>query len=79
LTADAIDILATKLRTPLQVRLHLTLALEAGYQTGEKPVTAELVETVLSRQLDDMEPTLVSAGLRRRKTSDNSAREQKLA
>ena len=34
--------LATKLRTPLQVQLHLTLALEAGYQTGEKPVTAEL-------------------------------------
>ena len=33
------------------------MALEAGYQTGEKPVTAELVETVLSRQLDDLEPT----------------------
>lgn len=39
----------------LQVQLHLTLALEAGYQTGEKPITAELVETVLSRQLDDLE------------------------
>lgn len=37
LTADAIDLLAMKLRTPLQVQLHLTLALEAGYQTGEKP------------------------------------------
>lgn len=31
LTAEAIDMLATKLRTPLQVQLHLTLALEAGY------------------------------------------------
>ncbi len=30
LSTDAIDILATKLRTPLQVQLHLTLALEAG-------------------------------------------------
>ncbi|WP_269635760.1 AAA family ATPase [Polaromonas glacialis] len=30
LSADAIDMLATKLRTPLQVQLHLTLALEAG-------------------------------------------------
>jgi hypothetical protein len=29
--------------------LHLTLALEAGYQTGEKPVTAALIEIVLSR------------------------------
>lgn len=64
LTAEAIDMLATKLRTPLQVQLHLTLALEAGYQTGGKPVTAELVETVLSRQLNDLEPTLVRHGYR---------------
>lgn len=34
---------SSKLRTPLQVKLHLTLAFEAGYQTGEKPVTTELV------------------------------------
>lgn len=61
---EAIDILSTKLRTPLQVQLHLTLALEAGYQTGEKPVTAALVETVLSRQLDDLEPTLTRHGYR---------------
>jgi type II secretory pathway predicted ATPase ExeA len=64
LTTDAIDLLATKLRTPLQVQLHLTLALEAGYQTGQNPVTAELVESVLSRQLDDLEPTLTRHGYR---------------
>lgn len=64
LTTEAIDMLATKLRTPLQVQLHLTLALEAGFQTGEKPVTAELVESVLSRQLDDLEPTLMRHGYR---------------
>ncbi len=64
LTVEAIDILAAKLRTPLQVQLHLTLALEAGYQTGEKPVTAPLVESVLSRQLDDLEPTLTRHGYR---------------
>lgn len=64
LTTDAIDMLATKLRTPLQVQLHLTLALEAGYQTGQNPVTAELVESVLSRQLDDLEPTLTRHGYR---------------
>lgn len=64
LTTEAIDILATKLRTPLQVQLHLTLALEAGYQTGEKPVTAELVNSVLSRQLDDLEPTMARHGYR---------------
>lgn len=64
LTEDAIDLLASKLRTPLQVQLHLTLALEAGYQTGENPVTAELVESVLSRQIDDLEPTLTRHGYR---------------
>ncbi|EGK5188348.1 AAA family ATPase, partial [Salmonella enterica] len=53
LTTEAVDLLAMKLRTPLQVQLHLTLAMEAGYQTGEKPITATLVESVLSRQLDD--------------------------
>ena len=64
MTAEAIDLLATKLRTPLQIQLHLSLALEAGYQTGEKPVTAALVESVLSRQLDDLEPTLTRHGYR---------------
>ena len=64
LTEDALDMLASRLRTPLQIQLHLTLALEAGYQTGENPVTAELVESVLSRQIDDLEPTLTRHGYR---------------
>ncbi|WP_349258708.1 ExeA family protein [Steroidobacter sp.] len=64
LTEEAIDLLATKLRTPLQVQLHLTLALEAGYQAGEQPVSAEVVESVLSRQIDDLEPTLTRHGYR---------------
>ena|GEM_PF-409796 len=51
LTEDAIDLLATKLRTPLQIQLHLALAFEAGYRTGEKPVSAALVESVLSASL----------------------------
>lgn len=38
--------------------------MEAGYQTGEKPITATLVESVLSRQLDDLEPTLARHGYR---------------
>lgn len=64
LTTEAVDLLAMKLRTPLQVQLHLTLAMEAGYQTGEKPITATLVESVLSRQMDDLEPTLTRHGYR---------------
>lgn len=53
---EAIELLAEKLRTPLQIQLHLTLAMEAGYQTGEKPITASLIESVLSRQLNDLCP-----------------------
>ncbi|MGK0688820.1 ExeA family protein [Serratia marcescens] len=64
LTEEAIDLLATKLRTPLQVQQHITLALEAGYLTGERPITAELVDSILSRKLDDLEPTLTRHGYR---------------
>jgi type II secretory pathway predicted ATPase ExeA len=64
LTTDATELLAEKLRTPLQIQLHLTLAMEAGYQTGEKPITASLIESVLSRQLNDLEPTLTRHGYR---------------
>jgi type II secretory pathway predicted ATPase ExeA len=64
LTEDAIDLLASKLRTPLQVQRYLTLALEAAYQVGEKPVSPEIVESVLSRQIDDLEPTLTRNGYR---------------
>lgn len=60
MTSDAIDLLAMKLRTPLQVQQHLAL----GYRAGEKPVTVALVESVLSRQLDDLEPTLTRHGYR---------------
>lgn len=64
LTEEAIDVLATKLRTPLQIQQHLALALDAGYQAGEKPVSAEVVTSVLSRHLDDLEPTLTRHGYR---------------
>ena len=64
LTPDAIDLLATRLRTPLQIQQHLTFALEAGYQAGVTPITAELVESVLSRQIDDLEPKLTRHGYR---------------
>ena len=64
LMPEAIDLLATRLRTPLQIQLHLILALETGYQTGETPISGGLVESVLSRQLDDLEPTLTRHGYR---------------
>jgi len=64
LTAEAVDMLATKLRTPLQVQQHLALALETGYRMDERPISGRLLETVLSKQLDDLEPTLARNGYR---------------
>ena len=40
LTTEALGLLTMKLRTSPQVRLHLTLAMAAGYQTGEKLITS---------------------------------------
>ena len=56
--------LATKLRTPLQVEQYLTRALEAGYQIGETPVSATTVNTVLARHSEELEPTLTRHGYR---------------
>ena len=58
----AVDLLAARLRTPLQNEQHLTLALEAGYQASEKPVGEAIVDSVLSKQIDDLEPTLTRHG-----------------
>jgi type II secretory pathway predicted ATPase ExeA len=59
---SAIALLAGRLRTPLQIEQHLTLAFEEGFRIGEKPVTTDAVEAVLSRQLDDLEPKLTRHG-----------------
>ena len=59
---EAIELLAQKLRTPLQIEQHLTLAFEEAYRMGEKPVTLAVVESILSKQIDDLEPTLTRHG-----------------
>jgi type II secretory pathway predicted ATPase ExeA len=60
--ADAIDLLADRLRTALQIEMHLTLAFDHAFRLGEKRVSAEVVEQVLSRAIDDLEPTLTRNG-----------------
>ncbi len=62
LAAEAIDLLSTRLRTPLQIEQHLSLAFEEAHRMGEKPVTASVVESILSKQIDDIEPTLTRYG-----------------
>jgi len=58
----ALDLLASRLRTPLHIEQHLTLAFETGYQASEKPITEAIAESVLSKQIDDLEPTLTRHG-----------------
>jgi hypothetical protein len=58
----ALDLLASRLRTPLQIEQHLTLALETVYQASEKPIGEAIVDSVLSKQIDDLEPTLSRHG-----------------
>jgi len=62
LETAALELIAARLKTPLQIEQHLTLAYEAAFQAGEKPVSATVVESVLSKQLDDLEPTLTRHG-----------------
>jgi type II secretory pathway predicted ATPase ExeA len=58
----AVDLLAARLRTPLQIEQYLTRVFETTFEAGEKVVTATLAETVLSPRIDDLEPQLTRYG-----------------
>jgi len=60
--ADAIELLADRLRTALQIEMHMTLAFEHAFRLGESRVSVEVVEQVLSRAIDELEPTLTRNG-----------------
>lgn len=62
ITDEAATIMATKLKTPLQIGRHLVRVFEAGFEAGIKPIDASVVETVLSRRIDDLEPELTRHG-----------------
>ena len=62
ITDEALDFLASRLRTPLQIEEYLTRAFEQGYELDVRPITQEVVEAVLSHHLDDLEPRLTRHG-----------------
>ncbi|NEQ78588.1 MAG: AAA family ATPase [Okeania sp. SIO2C9] len=62
LTSEAIDFLAERLVTPLQIQQYLTLALEEAYRVGQKPVEPEIIEAVLTSGLNELEPHLSRHG-----------------
>jgi hypothetical protein len=55
-------LLASRLRRPLQIEQHLTLAIETLYQASENPIGEAIVDSVLSKQIDDLESTLTRHG-----------------
>lgn len=61
-TKEAIDLLAERLITPLQITHYLSLALSKGYEAGSKPIDVELIESVLAPDLDSIEPKLTRHG-----------------
>ena len=54
--------MALRLTTPLQLAERLNRAFEAGFRTGQKPVTVEIVATTLAPDFDDLEPRLTRQG-----------------
>jgi type II secretory pathway predicted ATPase ExeA len=62
LTEEAVDLLAERLLTPLQIEHHLTLALEEGYLIGETPVPVNVVESILAKDIDGLEQKLTRQG-----------------
>jgi type II secretory pathway predicted ATPase ExeA len=62
LTPEALELLADRLLTPLQIQHYLTRVLEQAYRFGEKPVTPAIVQMALAPDLRDLEPTLTRYG-----------------
>ena len=62
ITEEAATMLAVRLKTPLQIGSTLVRAFEAGFEADVKPIDAAIVQTVLSRRMDDLEPQLTRHG-----------------
>jgi type II secretory pathway predicted ATPase ExeA len=62
ITEDAVGTLGEKLSTPLQFEYYLTRALEEAYKVGQKPVGADMIENVLAKDINALEPRLTRQG-----------------
>jgi len=62
ITGEAIDLLISSLVTPLQINHYLTRAMEQAYLSCTKPITAEIIQSVLVPDLDGIEAKLARSG-----------------
>jgi hypothetical protein len=59
---NALELLAERLITPLQIQHYLSRMLEQAYRFGEKPVTPTIVHATLAPDMHELEPTLTRYG-----------------
>ena len=62
ITEDALATLSEKLSTPLQFEFYLTRALEEAHKVGQKPVEADIIDIVLAKDINGLEPRLTREG-----------------
>lgn len=62
LTEEAVEMLAERLHTPLQIEHHLTRAFKEAYLIGETPVTANVISSILAKDINDLGPRLTRNG-----------------
>lgn len=70
ITDEAADWLADRVKTPLQVSHYLTRAFDEGFKVGEKPVTIELLASIVATGQDDVEARLARWGYTARSVAD---------
>src|SRR5271166_5730538 len=62
ITDEAFATMSEKLSTPLQFEYYLTRALEEAYKVGQKPVGTDMIENVLAKDINGLEPRLTRHG-----------------
>ena len=62
LTEAAAELLSERLVTPLQMIQYLDLALQEAYKIGQKPVSADMSDSVLAQDINGLESTLTRHG-----------------
>ena len=62
ITEEALATLSEKLSTPLQFEFYLTRAFEEAHKVGQKPVAADMIDNVLAKDINGLEPRLTREG-----------------
>jgi len=59
---EALATLGEKLSAPLQFEFYLTRAFEEAHKVGQKPVGADMIDNVLAKDINGLEPRLTREG-----------------